>query len=147
MSAGESKQYPNFKQVKIQGKFKQRGYALLDVILAVAVFALVGTALIRSLSQVQEDSTYGRFDRLIQYGLEAVLTEAKHKPVREMQSEIYDETLDVTYATTVEQLEVATSEGNALRDLYKLTATATFMNDGGEQVETAEIYVYQPDTR
>ncbi|MDA7597497.1 hypothetical protein N8813_01075 [bacterium] len=126
---------------------RRRGYALLDVILAVSVFALVGTGVIRSLHQIQEASTFGRFDRLVQYGLESALTEAKYKPVREMQSEIFDEALGVTYTTAVEQLDVATGDGNALRDLYKLTTTATFSDSSGQQEEVAEIYVYQPEQK
>ena len=133
--------------MKFVRKIRFRGYALLDVVLAVAVFALVGTALIRSLHQIKSNSNHAHFDRMVQYGLESILTEAKHRPVREMPSEVLDEALGVTYATTVERLEVANGDGNALRDLYVLKATATFLDEGGEQVEEAEIYVYQPETR
>ena len=137
------------KRVDIQKDRKRgrEGYALFDVVLAVTVFALAVTGLVVQLGQIAQGSNAYAKDRLIQYGLEAMLTEAKHKPVQEMGGEFLDETLGVTYSTTVEELNVANVDGEALEDMYLLKVTATFDADGVEQTETAEIYVYQPEER
>ena len=124
---------------------KVSGYALLDVILAVTVFAIWGTGMVVFLQKITDTSNSYSRDRLVQYGLESILTESRHRPVEEMNSEYYDPDLDVTYRTTTEPLEISDIDGNALSDLYRVIATATFQDDGGEQVETAEIYVYQPE--
>lgn len=121
-----------------------RAYALLDVILAVTVFAIWGTGMVVFLQKITDTSNSYSRDRLIQYGLESILTEARHRPVEEMNTEYFDPDLEVTYRTVSEPLEMADIDGNALADLYRVTATATFQDDGGEQIETAEIYVYQP---
>lgn len=123
------------------------GYALFDVVLAVTVFALAVTGLVVQLGQIAQGSNAYSKDRLVQYGLEAMLTEAKHKPVQEMSGDFVDENLGVTYSTTVEELNVANADGENLEDMYLLKVTATFESDGVEQVETAEIYVYQPEER
>lgn len=123
------------------------GYALLDVILAVTVFAFWGAGLVTLLQRISETSNNYSHDRLIQYQLESILTEMKHRPVEEMTSERLDEALDVTFRTTVEPLNLANVGGEALEDLYQLTATATWMDAGGEQVETARIYIHQPQEK
>lgn len=120
------------------------GYALLDVILAVTVFAFWGAGLVALLQKVSDTSNSYARDRLIQYQLESLLTEMKHRPVEEMTVERFDEAMDVTFRTTVEPLSLANVDGDALEDLYQLTATATFMDSGGEQVETARIFIHQP---
>lgn len=121
------------------------GYALLDVILAVTVFAFWGVGLITLLQKISDTSNSYSRDRLIQYQLESILTEMKHRPVEEMTMERLDEDLDVTFRTTVEPLNLANIDGETLEDLYQLTATATFMDSGGEQVETARLTIYQPE--
>jgi hypothetical protein len=120
------------------------GYALLDVILAVTVFAFWGAGLVTLLQKISDTSNSYSFDRLVQYQLESLLTEMKHRPVEEMTVERLDEALGVTFRTTVEPLNLANIDGDGLEDLYQLTATATFQDAGGEQVETARIYIHQP---
>lgn len=122
-------------------------YALLDVILAVTVFAFWGAGLVTLLQKISDTSNSYSRDRLIQYQLESLLTEMKHRPVEEMTVERLDEALEVTFRTTVEPLSLANVDGDALEDLYQLTATATFQDSGGEQVETARIFVHQPQER
>ncbi len=123
----------------------RRGYALLDVILAVTVFAFWGAGLVTLLQKISDTSNSYSRDRLIQYQLESLLTEMKHRPVEEMNTERLDEDLDVTFRTSVEALNLANIDGEALEDLYEITATATFTDSGGEQVETARLTIHQPE--
>ena len=46
----------------------------------------------------------------------------------------------------MEPYEVDNGEGKELTNLYRLTADATFRDDGGEQVEKAELIIYVPET-
>jgi len=120
------------------------GYALLDVILAVTVFAIWGAGLVALLQKISDTSgSYSR-DRLIQYQMESMLTEMKRRPVEEMTEERLDEALGVTFQSTVEPLALTNIDGEGLEDLYILTVTATYTDSGGEQVETARLYVHQP---
>ena len=124
-----------------------RGYALLDVVLAVALFALTVTGLVGALQSINETSAELARDRMIQHQLTSLLAETKVMPVSSMNSERLDEVTDITYRTYLEEMEVDNGEGNALSDLYMLTAEAVFMDSGEPQTETARIIIYQPERR
>ena len=123
----------------------QKGYALLDVVLAVALFAITATGLMKVMQRVSETSSGFARDRLVQTQLEGLLAERRMVGIEEMTTEVFDELTNVTYRTYVEPLEVDNGEGKELSDLYKLTAEATYLDEGGEQVEKAELILYQPD--
>jgi hypothetical protein len=120
------------------------GYALLDVILAVTVFAFWGAGLVALLQKISDTSISYSRDRLIQYQMESMLTEMKRRPVEEMTEERLDEALGVTFSSTVEPLALTNIDGEGLEDLYILTVTATYTDTGGEQKESARLYVHQP---
>jgi len=128
-----------------QATSDRAGYALLDVILAVAIFAIAVTGLVGFLQRINDTSASFARDRLVQYGLEAILTEAQRKPVSEMTATVRDEDLGVTYQTTVTPYQVDNGEGAELSDLYLVEVTGTFLDDGGEQVERAELIVHRPE--
>ena len=129
------------------GNGTSRGYALLDGVLAVALFALTVTGLVGVLQSINETSAELARDRMIQHQLTSLLAETKVMPVSSMNSERLDEVTDITYRTYVEEMELDNGEGNALSDLYMLTAEAVFMDSGEPQTETARIIVYQPERR
>jgi len=122
-----------------------QGYALLDVILAVSLFALTVTELLSVLQGINETSSELARDRMIQHQLTSLLAETKVMPVSSMDSERLDEVTDITYRTYVEEMEVDNGEGRALNDLYMLTAGAEYMGGGGLQKETAKLIIYQPE--
>ena len=124
----------------------QKGYALLDVVLAVALFAITATGLMQVMLRVSETSSGFAQDRLIQTQLEGLLAERRKVGIEAMTTEVFDELTNVTYRTYVEPLELDNGEGKELSDLYKLTAEATYTDVGGEQVEKAELIIYQPKT-
>lgn len=123
------------------------GYALLDVALALTIFAFSVTSLVVLLQRTVETSAANARDRLVQAGIESFLVETRRKPVREMNSEFFDENLEVTYRAVVEPLGLSNVDGEALQDLYQLTITAEFEDDGGLQEEEAQVYIYQPEKR
>ncbi|MEO0413666.1 MAG: hypothetical protein AAF226_01790 [Verrucomicrobiota bacterium] len=126
---------------------QKRGYALIDVVLAITIFSIAVTGMLMLLKKINETSVAYRRDKVIQAQLSVHLTEAKNKPVREIPFENYDQELDVTFATTVEPLELANVDGNGLEDLYRILVTASYTDDWGEQLREAEIYIYQPEER
>ena len=125
----------------------EEGLTLLETVLALTVFVVAITSLFGTLQKINENSNTFARDRLIQYGLESILTEAKHLPVQEMTLERRDEELGVTYRTTVENLALSNVDGDPLEDLYTLRAEAIFEDSYGEQTEVAEIYIYKEEDR
>jgi len=126
-----------------QDRSSNGGYALLDVVLAVALFAITVTGLMGVMQRVSETSSGFARDRFIQQQLEGLLAERRKVSVDAMATEVFDELSNITFRTYAEPFEVNNGEGNELTDLYKLTAEATYLDDGGEQVEKAEIIIYK----
>jgi len=125
---------------------RRRGYALLDVVLAVALFSIAVTGLVGVLQRIGDTSSRYARDRLIQQRLDALLSETRRRPLAAMTSETRDPLLDITFRTHAESWEVDNGEGEELTDLYRLTAEATFFDDGGEQVEKAELIIHRPES-
>ena len=126
---------------------QQDGYALLDVVLALAVFSISITPMVVLLQKIVDTSGGYAHDRIVQRSLDSFLTETKRKPVSEMNSEYYDEALAVTFRSEVEPWEMANVDGENLDDLYKLIVTAEYEDDDGPRSERVELYIYQPEQR
>ncbi len=122
------------------------GYALLDVVLAVALFAISITGLLSVLSGINDTSTGFARDRYIQQRLEGLLAEKRRLDLGAMASETVDAPSSITFRTYVEPFEIDNGEGEALTGLHKLTAEATFLDDGGEQIERAELIIHMADS-
>lgn len=125
-----------------QGRSKAGGYALLDVVLAVALFAITVTGILSVLRGVGETSAGFSRDRYLQQQLEALLSEKRRLPLDAMASDAVDELTGITFRTYTEPFQIDNGEGNELTELYKLIAEATFLDDGGEQVERAELIIH-----
>lgn len=130
---------------KGQWRFRQGGYALLDVVLAVALFGITVTGLISVMQRINETSTEFSRDRLIQDRLASLLAQTRGFSPSAMTTEVYDSDLDITFRTYAEVYEVENGEGAALPDLYLLTAEAAYRDDWGDQIEKAVLIIHQPD--
>ncbi len=124
---------------------RRRAYALLDVVLAVALFGITATGLMRVMQRVGDTSTGFARDRYLQTQIEGLLSEKRMLDIEAMASEAVDPLTGITFRTYVEALEVDNGEGAELRDLYQLTAEAIYSDDGGEQTERAVILIYKPE--
>ncbi len=121
------------------------GYVLFEVILAVAVFALVIAGLAQSLVVAIEATNAIQRERAIRAGLLSVLREAKIRPRNEMAMEAPDEKLQVRYRTEVEELLLTNFEGERLPGMFVLRAVATPMEGAADVIEDRlELYVYRP---
>ena len=120
------------------------GYLLFEVIIAITIFSLSFVGLMRVLKQSQDSATQFALEAHIRYGLEAILTEVRNRPIEEMVQEQTDTLLGVVYHTEVEPLALATEEGTPLSDLYLLRARATYERGGRAEEDVAEIWIYRP---
>jgi type II secretory pathway component PulJ len=121
------------------------GYILLEVIIAMTIFSLSFVGLIRVLHQSQENATACAFEGQVRSGLEAILAEAKNRPLEEMAQEQTDPLLGIVYHTQCEPLGLSSQDGTSLKDLYKLRARATYTRSGRQEEDVAEIWIYHPE--
>ena len=127
------------------GSRRRRGYALLDVVLAVALFGITVTGLITVMQRINETSSQFSRDRLIQDRLATLLAQTKDLSPSAMTTEVYDSDLDINFRTYAESYEIENGEGAALTDLYLLTAEAAYRDDWGDQIEKAVLIIHQPE--
>lgn len=121
------------------------GYVLLEMIIALTVFAIVATGLAQVLHSSLDAANGLRRQAAIRRGLESVLVEAKSKPKREeMPIKYRDEGLGVEFRSELEELKWVNRRRQPVKGLYVLRVLATDIRLEKPIKETAEVYVYRP---
>ena len=116
---------------------------LLEVMLALAIFALIATSFTRALSMMSRTSSYTREELVITQILDTALNEALYRPsLEEGTSEIYVEERDVNIETLVTPLELETSEGNLLPQMWEVRIIARYEQGGVEEERSVRGWRY-----
>lgn len=123
------------------------GYILLEVIIALTIFSVAVLGLANSLNTGIETATIINRENAVRIGLRSFLEEIRRKPLAEMAATTFDERLQTTFSSTVEEISLKDRNGSVLKDLYVLHATARFGEGNQAQVETVDMYVYKPETQ
>jgi hypothetical protein len=124
----------------------RRGYLLLELILALAVFMLSIMGLVRSLQLGIQTASILQQKNDIRLGLRSFLEEVRRKPISEMAQSVPDERLGVTFVSEVDELTIKDRNGTVLKDLYKLHAFANYTVGAEERQESVELWVYKTQT-
>ena len=121
------------------------GYVLLEMIIALTVFAVVTTGLASSLHSSLDAANLLRRQAAVRRGLESILVEAKAKPKREEMAMAYrDDALGIEFRSELEELKWINRRGRPVKSLYILRALATDLRASKPLNDTAEVYVYRP---
>lgn len=121
------------------------GYVLLEIVIALTVFAVVVTGLATILHSTLDAANLLRRQASVRRGLEALLVEAKSKPKREeMPMKVKDDALGVEFHSELEELKWINRRRRPVKGLYVLRAVATDLRLGKRLNESAEVYVYRP---
>lgn len=122
-----------------------RGYVLLEIIIALTVFAVVVTGLAGLLHSTLDSANLLRRQAAIRRGMEALLVEARAKTKREeMLLTFRDEPLGIEYRSSLEEMKWINRAGQPVRGLYLLSAVATDVRTEKPAQDRAEVYVYRP---
>jgi hypothetical protein len=124
----------------------QKGYLLLELILALIVFSVAIVGLAKSANMAVKIVGSLSRENDIRLGLDSFLEEVRRKPVAEMKQTTQDERLGVTYQSTVDELTLKNVSGTVLRDLYKLRVSAIAEGEKEEDAIAVEVWVYKPAT-
>ena len=121
------------------------GYALFEVVLAVAIFGLCVLKLQDGLTTALDIA--GRLNQrnAVRVGLRTFIEETRRKQVADMTTEAMDERLGATFSSTLEELSLKNRDGTVLKDLYVLHTKATWGSDtGNPDEEKIDLFVYKP---
>ena len=124
---------------------RQGGFVLLEMIIALTVFAVVVTGLATVLHSSLDSANMLRRQASIRRGLEAILVEAKTKPKREEMVITYkDEALGIEFRSELEELKWVNRRRKPIKGLYILRALAMEVQTAKPVNNSAEVYVYRP---
>jgi Tfp pilus assembly protein PilV len=125
------------------------GFVLLEVIIALTVFAVTVAGLAAVLHSSLDSANQLRRSAAIRRGMESLLIEAGQKPKREeMALTGADPVLGIEYRSSLEEVRWSNRKGEPVRGLFILRVeardTRTAAARSTEATDTAEVYVYRP---
>ncbi len=125
----------------------RRGYILLELIIALSIFAIGVLGLARTLNSSMEVANILNRDQRVRIGMRSFLEEVRRKPLNEMNASITDAATGVTYTSTTEPVSLIMTNGNTMTDLYDLKIVASYTAGNEQREESVDVYVYKPATK
>lgn len=119
-------------------------FILMEVVIAVAIFALAGVGLAVAINDMGEVFNESRQEAEVRRRLETLLTEARLRGVAPGKSALEPDAMGVVYETETAVLPLENKDRMVLTGLYRITVKALWKRGTEEREEAAEIYVYQP---
>lgn len=127
-----------------------RGFLLMEVVLALAVFGIAATGFAVALNSMAKVATSAQQELRITRILESALDEAVSVPTLEegTTTSVVPDT-DIEIDTVIELLpEIQNQDGQLLQEMYRVNVTANWFADGEWQKRSAETWrfgrMYQP---
>lgn len=121
------------------------GYILLEAVLALMIFAIAITGLVRALNSTLDVTNAFERDAMARQALRSFAAEVQvETDIRSMNREEFDEVRDIRFTSEVEQLPLASEGRRPLSNMYELTVTATYNTASGERQEVLQVYLHRP---
>ena len=124
---------------------RTRGYILLELVIALAVFAIAVVGLAKALNNSLATANIINRDYAVRLAMRSFLEEVRRKSLADMATTTQDPNLDLTLTSTVEPLEIRMKQGGALEDMYTLTVTANYTAGGQPRDESVFVWVHVSD--
>lgn len=124
------------------------GFVLLEVVLALALFATVAVGMTNALDQMGRANRAGRQDAQVMRVLESVLAEVAHQPELKPKSFSFPLTDDrIGASASIQKIKLITKNKTELSHMFLIRAEAWFQ-DGRDKLmkRSMETYVYSPNS-
>lgn len=136
-------------------KVLRTGYVLLEIVIAMGLFATVSVALVKALHMTSRTAATIQDEMRIQSVLKSAMIDALSRPNLEERDETVD-LMEITgdgeqqlpflrgdVQTVVEAMEEMENEdGQLLQNMYRIKVTFYWFADGAEQQQSAETWRY-----
>ena len=129
---------------------RKNGFLLLEVVLALGIFAIACTGLAVGFQRMGEAAALAQSELRITRILDSALTEQLSFPsVEEGEFQVPVEGTDIELDVLIEPIEVLeTQEGEILQQMFRIEITANWFENGAMQSRTVETWrnnlMYQP---
>lgn len=139
----------DMKITRAHSSFATRsGFVLLEVVLALALFATVAVGMTNALDQMGRANRAGRQDAQVMRVLESVLAEVAHQPELKPKSFSFPLTDDrIGASASIQKIKLITKNKTELSHMFLIRAEAWFQ-DGRDKLmkRSMETYVYSPNS-
>ena len=123
------------------------GFALLEIILAMALFSIVAVGMTRALDQIAQTTKSSRQEALVLRVLESVLAEVAHQPELKPHTVTFPKTADgIDSSASIEKVRLFTQDKAELDKMFLIHAEA-WLDEGTSKrrlKRQMETYVYSP---
>ena len=124
---------------------RQAGFTLLELLMAMGVFAIAAVALANAINQISLSVAESAEEVAVREQLRGILLEATRSNDLVEASRTIDNGQGIVFQINIEKLNLKNREGQTLDDIYEVTATARRELGGqrAEIVESADTWVFK----
>lgn len=125
-----------------------QAFALLEILLALALFSLVAVGMTRAIEAIAKTSNDARKEAQVLRVLESVLAEVAHQPEFKATSIQFPSTGDgIDASASIEKIKLTTKDKVELDHMFRIRAEA-WITDGRTRrmKRSMETYVYSPNS-
>ena len=125
---------------------RNEGFALLEILMALALFSMVAVGMTRALDQIAQTAKLSRQESQVIRVLESVLAEVAHQPELKPRAITFPKTADdIDASASIEKVRLFTQDKVELDKIFRITAEA-WLADGSKKAlkRRMETYVYSP---
>jgi Tfp pilus assembly protein PilE len=123
-----------------------QGFALLEIVLAIALFSIVAVGMTRALDQIAQTSKQSRQEAQVLRVLESVLAEVAHQPALKETTVNFPKSADgVDARASIVKVKLVTKDKTELDSMFKVEAEAWLETGFKRSLKRRmETYVYSP---
>lgn len=123
-----------------------QGFALLEIVLAIALFSIVAVGMTRALDQIAQTSKQSRQEAQVLRVLESVLAEVAHQPALKETTVNFPKSADgVDARASIVKVKLVTKDKTELASMFKVEAEAWLETGFKRSLKRRmETYVYSP---
>jgi type II secretory pathway pseudopilin PulG len=124
------------------------GFALLEIILALALFSLVAVGMTQAIDGIAKTSNQARQEAQVLRVLESVLAEVAHQPEFKATSITFNPTADgIDASASIEKVKLITKDKVELDHMFRIRAEAWISDGRARRLKRSmETYVYSPNS-
>ena len=132
--------------MKVEFSKKKRGFLLLEVVLALAIFAMACTGLTVAFHRMSAAAGLAQSELRITRILDSALTEQLSMPtLEEGVNQIPIKDTDIELDVVIEPIEdLENRDGEILQQMFHIKITANWYENGAWQERSAETWRYNP---
>ena len=135
------------KRLHPSGNSTSRGFVLLEVVLALALFGMVAVSMTVAINEIATTSRSARQEGQVLRAMESVLAEVAHQPeLKEGVSSFPPNSEGVAANASIEKAILETKNKAALDHMFRIVVNA-WIADGGQKImkRRIETCVYAPN--